>query len=59
MTKTQIKKLHSGDEVYWTDPDDGLCSRTLTIQSIEVKGDIVRIQDKSGDVLECFAKELS
>lgn len=59
MTKSQVKKLHPGDEVHWTDPDEGLCSRTMTIQSIEVKGDIVCIQDKNGDVLECFAKELS
>ena len=59
MTKAQVKKLHSGDEVYWNDPDNGVCSRVLKIQSIEIKGDIVAIQEPNGAVVECFAKELS
>ena len=59
MTKTKIKKLQSGDEVFWTDPDDGQCSRTLVIQSIGIHGDVVQITDKGGDFLECFTNELS
>lgn len=58
MTKKQIKNLHSGDEVFWNDPDEGKCSRTYLIQSIEVDGDIVIIQDQDGSNLECFADEL-
>jgi len=48
-----------GDQVHWTDPDGGKCSRTLTIQSIEWKGSIARIIDTDGGELECFANELS
>jgi len=58
MTKAQVKKLHKGDEVHWTDPDEGKCSRTLTIQSVTIHGDVVVIQDKDGDVLECWPREL-
>jgi len=59
MKVKDVKKLKSGDEVHWKDPDEGLCSRTLTIGSIKVTGDIVRILDTEGDYLECLAKELS
>lgn len=59
MTEQDIKKLQHGDEVYWTDPDDGLCSRYYVIQSIECIGGIVTIETKDGDSLECWARELS
>jgi hypothetical protein len=59
MTIKEVKKLHNGDEVYWTDPDDGACSRYITIQTIVLNGDVVCITDKDGDSLECFAEELS
>lgn len=59
MTKKQVKQLHSGDEVYWNDPDNGTCSRVLKIHSIEVHEDVAIIQDVSGAVVECFIKELS
>jgi hypothetical protein len=54
-----IKKLHSGDEVFWNDPDNGACSRVYKIQTIEVNGNVVTIQEPDGSVLECFARELS
>jgi hypothetical protein len=59
MTKSSIKKLHRGDEVHWIDPDNGICSRYYKILSILIKGDIVTIVDMRGDVLECYAWELS
>jgi outer membrane protein assembly factor BamB len=59
MKMKDIWKLRSGDQVHWTDPDGGICSRTFTVQTIKVKGNIVYITDKSGGYLECFAKELS
>jgi len=59
MTEKQIKNLQNGDEVFWEDPDDGLTSRSITIQSVEIKGDVVCIYGKDGDELECFANELS
>ena len=60
MKQTQwVKQLHSGDEVTWNDPDGGLCSKTIVISSIEIKGDTICISDKDGGYLECFDHELS
>jgi hypothetical protein len=59
MKLSETKKLAPGDEVYWTDPDGGICSRIYKIQSISVNGSIVVIQDVDGSVLECFARELA
>lgn len=64
MRITDIKKLRSGDEVYWNDPDKSGaefdCSRVYKIRSIEfVPLNMVRIWDVDGSVLECFARELS
>ena len=68
MTLEEIQKLNNGDEVFWTDPDEGSTSRHITIQAIkvnmpeggEVFGDeIISIQGKDGCELECYAHELS
>ncbi|MCD6434938.1 MAG: hypothetical protein J7L15_00900 [Clostridiales bacterium] len=59
MTLKEVKKLHTGDEVFWEDPDDGLTSRNITIQSVKVQGEVVCISGKDGDELECYAHELS
>jgi hypothetical protein len=59
MTDEQVAKLQPGDEVYWNDPDEGACSRVYKIRTIEVLDEIVVIEEPSGAVLECFAKELS
>jgi hypothetical protein len=55
---TDVKKLHTGDQVYWNDPDAGSCSRVLTIQAIQVDGNVVAITEPDGSVVECFAREL-
>ena len=59
MTKTQINQLQNGDEVYWTDPDEGAASRVYKIRTIEVIGEIVVITEPDGSSLECFPSELS
>lgn len=59
MKMTHIRKLHHGDEVFWNDPDDGICSRHYIIGTIEIKGNIICITDKNGDYLECHARELT
>lgn len=46
-------------KLFWTDPDDGICSRYYTISKIRVKGDIVCITDIDGTYLECCADKLS
>lgn len=68
MKLKQVRNLQTGDEVFWTDPDDGLTSRHIIIRSVKVlapddgveHGDeIVCINGQNGDELECFAHELS
>lgn len=59
MRMSQVRRLHSGDEVTWNDPDEGRCSRTGTILEIIIKGDIVCITWSDGSTTECFARELS
>ena len=61
MKIEKLKKLHNGDQVYWDDPDNGNCSRHITIQNIEIEegSDIVSIYGVDGDYLQCFAYELS
>jgi len=53
-----INNLRSGDEVYWNDPDNGICSRHMIIESIEIVGNTVCITDTEGNYLECFKNEL-
>lgn len=60
MNSKKVRKLKSGDEVYWNDPDGGLCSRVLKIQSIEfIWPEAVRILAIDGSTLEAFIWELS
>ena len=59
MHISKARELHSGDEVFWEDPDHGACSRTLTIATIDIRpGNLIRITDTDGGELECFAREL-
>lgn len=63
MTYKEVKRLRNGDEVYWNDPDEGVCSRYLQIQSVDVGADngdltVVSIMEIDGSVVECFLKEL-
>lgn len=58
MTHQEIQELHSGDEVYWADPEEGATSRILTIRTIEVFEEIVVITEPNGSSLDCFASEL-
>ena len=58
MKISDAKKLHTGDQVYWNDPDDGVCSRLLEIQTIIVVGNVVSIMEPDGSVVEAFAREL-
>jgi hypothetical protein len=51
--------LSTGDEVFWNDPDDGICSRNIKIQQIEFHGDVIQITDVNGDYLEVKIDELS
>jgi len=59
MNLKQARELRIGDEVYWNDPDDDICSRYYNIAKIEILGnDIVHLVDKDGSELSCFISEL-
>lgn len=58
MTDEEVARLHPGDEVLWTDPNNGELTQYVTIRRIQVFGDVVQITHTNGD-LECFAEELS
>lgn len=58
MTAEEAKQLRPGDEVFWRDPDDGACSRHITIARIRINDDIATIVDHRGGVLDCFLSEL-
>jgi hypothetical protein len=67
MNSKQVRALTPGDQVHWTDPDADLCSKTITIQTIEVCEDedendedhVIFITDTDGGELECNASELT
>ena len=54
---TYMNKFHNGDEVFWTDPDDGLCSGVATfIQSVN---EDITIIEKDGVKIEVCTDEIS
>lgn len=59
MEIRNIKNLSNGDEIFWNDPDNGICSKHITIQNIRIVGEILCITGIDGIYLECFARELS
>jgi len=58
MKIAEARKLKPGDEVFWNDPDGGVCSRTYKVKSVEFDGPYVTIEDVDGSVLDCYAREL-
>ena len=59
MTIEEVFKLKAGDEVFWNDPDGGICSRYVRVMEVEFVGDILCLTDNDGITLECFPYELS
>lgn len=58
MRISDTKKIKAGDTVVWRDPGDGACSRRLSIKNVTVTGNEVYIEETSGSVVECYAREL-
>ena len=53
-----VMPFHTGDEVTWHDPDDGLCSHTGVILTVEEIGDdAYRVVFQDGYEIEAFARE--
>jgi len=60
MTKYEADSLKPRDKVFWTDPDEGACSRWYEIKKIlVVDQDQVVIEEPDGSRLDCPASELS
>jgi hypothetical protein len=63
MTKEEALALKEGDIVYWHDPDNGLCSRSLTVEFVEDREDYVVVhyidpESPDNGYIECPAHEL-
>lgn len=53
-------EIHPGDEVTWNDPDNGTCSRTGVVESVEFhENGIVELTMNDGWTVEAFVHELS
>ena len=52
------KELDKGDEVYWTDPDDGKCSGYYTVLAVR-PDDVVLLQNDDGSEVEAWITEVS
>jgi hypothetical protein len=58
MTLEEVKQLRTGDQVFWNDPSPWDDSGYLSIQTIDVIGEIIKITTKNGYTCQCFAHEL-
>jgi hypothetical protein len=60
MTRSEVEALKVGNKVFWSDPDQGLCSRLLTIHGIQVgpMDDHVELLDQNGGYVCCPFSEL-
>ena len=62
MDRDEVEQLHKGDEVTWTDPDQGLCSKTLVLSHRVATSQLSEcciLTDIDGGELQCFFSELS
>jgi len=61
MTLDEILGCNAGTEVWWEDPDGGLCSRHVTIARVDYgpAEDTVTITEADGSVLEAHPEEFS
>lgn len=57
MDELNNNKFHHGDEVFWTDPDDGLCSGIATF--IQLVNEEIAIIEKDGVQIEVCTDEIS
>ena len=53
----KIDELHVGAEVFWNDPDDGICSGMFKVTKI-ISDDIIQLQNDEGSVIEAFVSEV-
>lgn len=58
MHLDMVKQLHTGDEVYWVDPNNDKKSRRIRILEIKVTGRTVRITDMNGKIIRARVEDL-
>jgi len=54
----KFEEIHEGAEVYWNDPDAGICSGYYTVYRF-LNDDVVVLTNKQGSLVEAFIHELS
>jgi len=57
MFKMPEPQFSVGMKVYWTDPDDGVCSGVFIIE--EIRGEVYRLGNEVGSDIEASYDELS
>jgi hypothetical protein len=63
--KELLKNLQPGDEVFWTDPDDGISSGTYKVTGVNSDGEevtedtIITLRNDQGSEVEALAHELT
>ena len=58
-TELWLESLQTGDEVYWNDPDDDICSGHAKFIGHMSNVDGVSVIVKDGIKMQVFVKELS
>lgn len=53
-----IKNVKAGDKIQWNDPDEGTCSNSIVVKSIEDKGDLIAITGEDEEYIECYLDEI-
>lgn len=60
MNIDQAKQnIQSGSMVFWSDPDGGICSRTMKVRTVSFTSESVTIVEHDGSVVQCPLDELS
>ena len=53
-----LDELGVGDEVYWNDPDENICSGVYKVKEI-ISKDVLLIENDAGSQVEVFTYEVS
>lgn len=59
LQRNDNMQLKKGDKITWSDPDNGICSKTGRIKNINYKGDIISVLWQDGSLTEMLGKEIT
>ena len=55
--KPNFAELDRGSEVYWNDPDDGICSGFYTVLSVNMMAETIWLGNDAGSEVEAYFDE--